>query len=467
MQTYLFYDIETTGLNKAFDQLLQFAAIRTDLNLNEIERHELKIKLNPDVIPSPRAILTHHIGVQEAQAGISEWEAIKEIHRLLNTPGTISLGYNTLGFDDEFLRFAFYRHLLAPYTHQYANLCGRMDLYPMAIMYYLFKNPIIQWPRLNDKLSLKLEELNHINQWVTGRSHQAIVDVEATLSLAKSFYSDTEMWNFLRGYFNKQQDQQRSQQLAKEPCLLVDSYLGNTHSYQCPVLFLGYHKHYTNQSMWLRLDNEELSHFDPEKIKECTRVTLKKMGEPGFILPLKDRYLQHLSPDRIERARENAAKLKSSPELFSQIASYHADNLYPVHPQVDVQASLYLKGFWNDAENHFCRQFHAANPQEKAALTEKTSYPRIKELATRLLGKYYPDVLTLTQKTHFMDYLRQLNPEAEHAPWTDHRGEKRVTVKMALDEIDVLSKERTNPEEVRLLNELRVYLQTHFIKTTA
>ena len=36
-KTYLFYDIETTGLNKAFDQVLQFAAIRTDRQLNEIE----------------------------------------------------------------------------------------------------------------------------------------------------------------------------------------------------------------------------------------------------------------------------------------------------------------------------------------------------------------------------------------------------------------------------------------------
>ena len=44
-KTYLFYDIESTGLCKAFDQVLQFAAIRTDTDLNEIERHEFLIKL--------------------------------------------------------------------------------------------------------------------------------------------------------------------------------------------------------------------------------------------------------------------------------------------------------------------------------------------------------------------------------------------------------------------------------------
>ena len=39
--TFLFYDIETTGLSRAFDQILEFAAIRTDLDLNEIERFQV------------------------------------------------------------------------------------------------------------------------------------------------------------------------------------------------------------------------------------------------------------------------------------------------------------------------------------------------------------------------------------------------------------------------------------------
>ena len=43
-KTYLFYDIETTGLNKAFDQVLQFAAIRTDKQLNEIDRYTIKVQ---------------------------------------------------------------------------------------------------------------------------------------------------------------------------------------------------------------------------------------------------------------------------------------------------------------------------------------------------------------------------------------------------------------------------------------
>ncbi|RKZ75379.1 MAG: exodeoxyribonuclease I, partial [Candidatus Parabeggiatoa sp. nov. 1] len=116
MNSYFFYDLETTGLNKAFDQVLQFAAIRTDMTFNEIERHNIMVKLRPDVIPSPEAMVTHRISIAQSMQGLCEFEAIAQIHHLINKPGTISIGYNTSSFDDEFLRFGFHRNLLPPYT---------------------------------------------------------------------------------------------------------------------------------------------------------------------------------------------------------------------------------------------------------------------------------------------------------------------------------------------------------------
>ena len=156
MKTYLFYDLETTGLNFAFDQMLQFAAIRTDEALNELERIQFKIRLRPDVIPHPRAVLTHRILPADMTEGLSEYEATLKIHAEFNRPGTISVGYNTLGFDDEFLRFGFYRNLFAPYTHQFKNECGRMDIFPITVLYYVFSREALIWPELNGKPSFKI-----------------------------------------------------------------------------------------------------------------------------------------------------------------------------------------------------------------------------------------------------------------------------------------------------------------------
>ncbi len=109
MKTYLFYDVETSGLNPAFDQILTFASIRTDLSLNEISRDLITVKLRRDIVPSPYAFITHGLTKDELDGGVTEYQAALRIHTLFNTPGTISLGYNSLGFDDDFLRFLFYQ----------------------------------------------------------------------------------------------------------------------------------------------------------------------------------------------------------------------------------------------------------------------------------------------------------------------------------------------------------------------
>ena len=43
MTSFVFYDTETTGTDTAFDQILQFAAIRTDENLRELDRFEFAV----------------------------------------------------------------------------------------------------------------------------------------------------------------------------------------------------------------------------------------------------------------------------------------------------------------------------------------------------------------------------------------------------------------------------------------
>ncbi len=54
---FVFYDLETTGISPAFDQPLQFAAIRTDDSCVEIERVDLRCRIVPHIIPSPQALI--------------------------------------------------------------------------------------------------------------------------------------------------------------------------------------------------------------------------------------------------------------------------------------------------------------------------------------------------------------------------------------------------------------------------
>jgi exodeoxyribonuclease-1 len=458
MQTFLFYDIETTGLSKSFDQVLHFAAIRTDCELKELERYELKIKLNADVIPSPAALITHQLGLQEIASGITEFEAIKQIHQWLNQPATISLGYNSLRFDDEFLRFSFYRNLLPPYTHQYANQCSRMDLYPMAVMYFLFKKSVITWPEIAGKSSFKLELLNQVNQLAAGRAHHAMVDVEATLALARHFFKEREMWDYLTGYFNKEIEQERLRGLQTTPALMIDGSLGTEKMYQCPVLFLGMHRHYKNQMLWLPLDREEFTSITPQTIPTLA-VMHKKIGEPSFILPSKARFSMHLTPARQALAAHNHQWLAQHPDVFSQLLEYHAEYKYPVYPNTDVTASLYLNGFWKPEEEKFCRLFHHADPQQKAKLTAQLKASPLQMLALRILGRHFPDTLTSQQTEQFAEYMQKTRSNGETEILIDYQGKKRLTAQAALHEIIELRKklDLTNLQ-LELLAELENYL---------
>ncbi len=67
---YVFYDTETTGTDSTFDQILQFAAILTDDDLNELERFEIRCRLLLHVIPAPVAMLATRVDMPDRAAEI-------------------------------------------------------------------------------------------------------------------------------------------------------------------------------------------------------------------------------------------------------------------------------------------------------------------------------------------------------------------------------------------------------------
>ena len=111
-------------------------------------------------------------------------------------------------------------------------------------------------------------------------------------------------------------------------------------------------------------------------------------------------------------------------------------------------------------ENAFCRRFHATSPKEKALMTENLQNPTLKMLATRLLGRHYPEHLTPTQAAYFDDYMRQINPLDEAQAMIDYRGKKRLTAKAAQIEMNELRSQGGLLEtQEQLLGELENYLK--------
>ena len=270
---YLFYDLETTGLCESFDQVVRFAAIRTDANFNEIDQFEIDIKLRPDIVPSPYALIVTHLSIDDISQGTCEYDALVKIHKIFNTPNQINIGYNSLSFDNIMLRFGFYRNLLDPYSHQYKNNTFRADAMCMNLIYYLYKNDVIKWM---ESRPIKLENINQENKYVDGASHDAMIDVKVMLSLCKVLHSyDDKMWNYLISGFIKSNDLARLEKLPTIDIgdknykigIYTDIALGYDINCCCVALCLGRHSEYKNQSLWMRLDYDNISNYflDDEK----------------------------------------------------------------------------------------------------------------------------------------------------------------------------------------------------------
>ncbi|MBF0468675.1 MAG: exodeoxyribonuclease I, partial [Desulfamplus sp.] len=382
MESFLFYDTETTGLNPAFDQILAFAAIRTDFAFNEIERHEITMHMRPDIVPSPAAFITHRLMPEDLAQGICEYEGACIIHKIVNQPGTISIGYNNLGFDDEFLRFTFYRNLLDPYSHQYSGGCYRVDLLPIATLYRIFRPEIIKWPETFDgKPTMKLELISKINDFVTsGRAHNAISDVEATVALVRCLMKDEEMLRYSLGFFDKQKDRGRIEYFTQ--AVMVSTRFGADAMYMAPVLGIGRSSHYSNQSLWLRLDKDIIPASGILNPQELFAVR-KKDGEPGIILPPLQRFWDRLSDEQKIFAEKNLSVIHETDQnrtMFKKIVEYHRQFKYQLIPEADLDSVLYQSPFFSRSEKRDMDRFHNISPGEKIVMVKSMKPSRIKDI---------------------------------------------------------------------------------------
>ncbi len=466
--TYLFYDLETSGLNPCFDQVMQFAAIRTDLAMNEISRHEIFVTLNPDVIPAPDALAIHQVGLSDIANGDNEWDAIRKIHALLNQPDTISVGYNTLGFDDEFLRFSFFRNLLPCYTHQYANQCSRMDLYPITALYYLFATDSLSWPEVDEHVSLKLENLNKANQLADGQAHNAMVDVEATVALAKHLAAKKDMWQYACGYFNKATDLSRLNQLpvafeADRPYHLALAVMGNIgyrHRFIAPVLHLGQHQHYKNQSLWLRLDTVEFSDTKPDELISSCFVMKKRAAEPPLILPPKPRFMTAVDETRQQLCERNQQFLHDNPELLMQLCKHHQHFTFENVEQADTQSQLYQMDFPSKQDSKHCAALHKLPPKKWSQTLAQLEQPIYQQLAVRVLGRHFSDAQTVEQAAAFNEYMKTCY-DNNHAR-IDFRKKPALTVEQALIRCEQLLEDSLSERQRKILSEY----QSHLLRYT-
>lgn len=205
--TFYFYDLETSGVNPRSARIMQFAGQRTNMLLEPVgEPHNILIKLSDDVLPDPEAILITGITPQHTVAdGVSEVDFLRTFYEEIATPGTVFVGFNTVRFDDEFMRYLMWRNYYDPYEWQWKDGRSRWDVLDVVRMTRALRPDGIKWPYApNGKATNRLELLTSLNGLEHQHAHDALSDVHATMAIARLIQQQQpKLFDYLLGMRDK------------------------------------------------------------------------------------------------------------------------------------------------------------------------------------------------------------------------------------------------------------------------
>ena len=425
--SFLFYDLETFGQDPRRTRVAQFAAIRTDGDLNMIDAPvSFYVKPADDLLPSPIATLITGITPQHALAeGVSEAEAFSRINDLMARPGTCTLGYNTLRFDDEFVRHGLFRNFFDPYEREWRNGNSRWDLLDMLRLVHALRPDGIAWPQREDgATSFKLEHLALANDVRQGDAHEALSDVHATIGMARLFkQAQPRLWDYALKLRDKRFVGSLLDVDAMQPVLHISMRYPAQRMCAAPVMPIARHPYINNRVIALDLegDIDGLLALPAETLVARLYTRAADLAEGEQRVPLKEVHLNkvpalvawnHLRP--ADHARlgidvatvdANAARVREAgPALVEKVRQvYGGERVATVS---DVDASLY-DGFLADGDKALMSRLRTSPPAELAGFAERLKDPRMPELLFRYRARNHPQTLDAGERGRWNDYRRQ------------------------------------------------------------
>ena len=428
MSSIFWYDLETSGINPRWDRVIQFAGLRTDLSLEETgEELCTYVRLPADVLPNPMAALVTGITPQQTQAqGIDEWEAFRKILKLFSKPGTCVAGYNSLRFDDEFVRHGLYRLLMDPYAREWQNGNSRWDMIDLVRAAYALRPEGIEWPEENGVPVFKLESLAAANGIKHESAHDAMSDVRATVGLAKVI---REKQPLLYAYYYKMRAKKEVRALlepiGKNLCVHVTGMYPRSQSALAPVVSVARHPQNNNSFIVVDLskDIRPLLEWDAEKLQENLfsknpeeRPPLKELRinrcpfiSGANVLRKQDQARLNLQMGKIEE-RKRALTAANISRKIAQVYSGPRPE-----PAPDVDAALY-DGFINDNDKARCEDFQQSLLNGVWPENMHFDDGRLSELSFRLKARCFPHLLTETEQGRWMEFVSN-KLSAKSAPW--------------------------------------------------
>lgn len=453
------YDVETTGIDRHFDQILQFAAVRTDDSLDVIDRFETCCRLLPYIVPSPEALAVNGLEIAEITdpARQSHYAMVSEIHAMLaGWCPTVFLGFNSIRFDEEFLRHAFYQCLYPPYlTNTRPSM--RADVLSLARAFAAFHPDKLVVPQTTDgRPTFALRAFSTANGFPDFDAHEAMADVRATLHICKLIAEAApELWSRFLQFAQRAVAQ--SFLAENDAFLLFEATAARATYCAMPIAANRNQKQaHIHYCLNLQVDTEALRGFSDTELMavlDNDRNTVRKvrLNAAPMLCPLDEAPSHLLGGETEDFWEDRARRIKADTGFMARLlnACEAREATYPPSPHVEQQ--LYELGFWPDADGALMREFHAASWEERMTITPRFTDKRLRQLARRLAFVERPDLFTAADHTNLVDAMRHriAIAGASSVPWT--------TIRQAQLRVEAML--QTAPlEQQKALEDYRMYL---------
>lgn len=423
-QTFLWHDYETTGADPRRDRPAQFAAVRTTLELEPVgEPVSFFCRPAPDVLPHPEACLITGITPQRMQReGTIEAEFAALVHEQMAEPGTCSVGYNSLRFDDEITRNLLYRNFHDPYEREWKDGNSRWDLIDLARMCYALRPDGIEWPRRDDGTpSFKLEHLATANRIEQLRAHDAVSDVEALIGLARLLrVRQPRLWDFYFALRRKQRVFELVDVARMTPLVHVSSRYPASRGCLAIVAPLAMHPGQPNGVIAYDLDVDPapLIELDADDIADRVFTSRADLPEDVERIPLKTIHtnrspalaplsaLKGIDLARIaldpERAMAHLDTLRRTEGLVAKLHRVFARGEARA-PSPDPELAIY-EGFLPDTDKRLLRMVRETPPQQLGERVFPFRDSRYAELLFRYRARNWPETLDADERKRWNDF---------------------------------------------------------------
>jgi exodeoxyribonuclease-1 len=469
--TLFWYDLETSGISPRDDRIMQFAGQRTTLALEPVgEPVNILVRLGDDILPQPEAVLLTGITPQQTLAdGVTEVEFLRLFHEQVAIPGTIFVGFNTVRFDDEFMRFTQYRNFYDPYEWQWKDSRGRWDLLDVVRMTRALRPDGMKWPTVDGKPGNRLEMLTKANNIPHEGAHDALADVIASIEVAKLIRgSQPKLFDWLLKMRDKSQVKALVE--ADEPFVYTSGKYGNDTEKTTVVIRIAVHPKKQGALVYdLRFDPTPFLDMTPKQLAERWRWTRDE--DAPARLPIKTMQfnrcpaiapLSVLDAASQKRIDIDLDAIRKNQKVLQQHTSFTTNVLAALQlldaeqdkrqkaTTADVDTQLY-QGFYDQHDSNLLAVVRAAEPQELTPdLGESFHDLRLKTLFVRYKARNYPAHLT----------------DEERAAWEAHRhhalmdGGSESRLAKFMHHLGGLAQDETDGDKRFLLEELQLYAES-------